>query len=108
MRGYGGIYVSVMDSKDMRLNHHGPYPHFERVLYDQALILTAPRRLLGYRERTLQGHIPEIAEYVFKGYAVTRRGLLFCRGPESEGVEGQILPLEGFQWELLGDEAPPW
>ncbi len=106
---YGGIYDHLgYGFHRYAVEPSWTIPHFEKMLYDQALILTAYLDAFSVTGRELYRDTSlEITEYVLRDMQSPAGGFYSAEDAESEGVEGKYYLWRASEIrELLGDEAP--
>ena len=106
---YGGIYDHVgFGFHRYAVDPQWLVPHFEKMLYDQALISMAYLDAFKITENLLyRNTAEEIFEYVIRDMQSPEGGFYSAEDADSEGIEGKF-----YLWNLddlddiLGDDAP--
>ena len=104
----GGIYDHVGGGfHRYSVDDHWLVPHFEKMLYDQALLVArVPARMLVTGHRRYRRVVEETIDYVLRDLRHADGGFFSAEDADSEGVEGKfyLWSLDEIE-ELGGDDA---
>lgn len=106
---YGGIHDYIgFGFHRYTIDPHWLVPHFEKMLYDQALISMAYLEAFQATGNILYQNIAEeVFEYVIRDMQSPQGGFYSAEDADSEGVEGKFYLWRKSEIDrLLGDDAP--
>ncbi|MFO7447346.1 MAG: thioredoxin domain-containing protein [Ignavibacteriaceae bacterium] len=104
----GGIYDHIgFGFHRYSTDQHWLVPHFEKMLYDQALLSSAyTEAYLATKNNLYKNTAEEILEYILRDMTSPEGGFYSAEDADSEGVEGKFyLWTENELSEILGEDA---